>query len=507
MTDIRDWIASHAHRSPESVAQIDTASGRRFTYAQMQERVSRIAGHLRQIENVAVGEVVAVLGPNSSDVFDVDFACGRIGAIFLPLNTRLAPPEVAFQLTDAKPKVLMVGPGFESLAAAAIAEADLPIRLIAYAGGEGELDLEAIMEAGPALYSAEVRSPSDGWTLLYSSGTTGRPKGVLHSHSGVTMQAIGNCVPLGLSPRSCGLTFLPLFHVTGLNIFGHAMFYAGGTQITMDRFDPMEVLAALADSSYGVSHFAGVPTIFEMIAALPGFADADLSSVEGAFVGGAPSTKALLETYAKKGMPLIQGYGLTETGPTLTVLDPEDAVSKLGSAGKAIMHVDLRIVDESLNDVQPGEPGEILARGPSVIGTYFKRPEQQATSFADGWLRTGDVGRIDDDGFLFVMDRKKDMYISGGENVYPAEIEDCIAKVPGVAQVAVIGIADEKWGEVGAACVVKRPDAVLTEADILSRCETQIARYKIPKVVQFFDQLPLGGSGKVLKTELRKQFQ
>ncbi|MEM9529357.1 MAG: long-chain fatty acid--CoA ligase [Pseudomonadota bacterium] len=506
MTDTRDWIAAHAYRTPDAVAQIDTATGRTFSYRQMHERVSRIAGHLRQVEGLAVGDVVAVLGPNSSDVFDIDFACGRVGAIFLPMNTRLAAPEVAFQLTDAKPKVLLVGSGFESLAAEAIAEAGLPIRVISYAGGSADLDLEYLAADGPTLTSAEPRKASDGWTLLYSSGTTGRPKGVLHSHGGVTMQAIGNCVPLGLSPRACGLTFLPLFHITGLNIFGHAMFYAGGRQITMDKFDPAEVLRILSSNEFGVTHFAGVPTIFEMIASLPDFAAADLSSVEGAFVGGAPSTKTLLETYAAKGMPLIQGYGLTETGPTLTVLDPEDAVSKLGSAGKTILHVDVRVVDDQGADVAAGEAGEIIARGPSVITRYFNRPDAQETAFLDEWLKTGDVGRFDDDGFLFVMDRKKDMFISGGENVYPAEVEDCIAQLAGVLQVAVIGVADDKWGEVGAACIVKQPGSELTDSAVIAHCEQRIARYKIPKTVRFFDQLPLGGSGKVLKTELRKAF-
>jgi len=507
MVDIRDWIASHADRTPQKIAQIDYATGRTFTYAQMQDRVSHIAGHLRQIEGIGVGETIAVLGDNSSDIFDIDFACGRIGAVFLPMNTRLAAPEIAFQLSDAAPKILFVGKGYENVARAAVAQAPVSIKLIAFGDSEGEYHLEEIAANGPVLYRAEPRNESDGWTLIYSSGTTGRPKGVLHSHGGITMQAIANCIPLGLGPQSCGLTVLPLFHISGLNIFAHAMFYAGATQITMDRFIPSEMLNALANKDYGVTHFSGVPTIFEMMAQLPEFESADTSTVQGAFVGGAPSTEALLSTYAKKGMPLIQGYGLTETGPTLTVLNAEDAVSKLGSAGKPIMHVDVRVVNDDGLDVEPNEAGEIIAKGPSVISQYFKRPEAQASSFVDGWLRTGDMGRFDDDGYLFIIDRKKDMFISGGENVYPAEVENCISGLDGVLQIAVIGVPDDKWGEVGAACIVKRPNANLTDQEVISFCSEKIARYKIPKHVHFFDALPLGGTGKVLKNELRKMIE
>ena len=504
MIDIRDWIASHAYRRPESIAQVDYATGRQFSYLQMHERVSHIAGHLRNIEGLDVGQVVAVLGNNASDVFDIDFACGRIGSIFFPMNTRLAAPELAFQIDDAQPAVMFVGAGFEDLAADAIAQAKTKPTVIAFGENTSKPHLEDIATTGPKIEKAEQRSPNDGWTLIYSSGTTGRPKGVLHTHGGVTMQAQANCVPLGLGPKSCGLTFLPLFHISGLNIFGHAMFYAGATQVTMDRFDPQAVLKAISDPTLGVSHFSGVPTIFEMIAQMPGFAEADTSSVKGAFVGGAPSTESLLKTYAAKGMPLIQGYGLTETGPTLTVLDADDAVRKIGSAGKLIMHVDMRVVRSDGTMAEIGEIGEIIAKGPSVISEYFRRPEAQETSFLDGWLRTGDMGRFDEEGFLFIIDRKKDMFISGGENVYPAEVENCIAELDDVVQVAVIGIADDKWGEVGAACIVKRPGSALNEDDVIRHCEGRIARYKIPKRVEFFDALPLGGTGKVLKGELRK---
>lgn len=503
--DIRDWIAFHAARRPAKTAQIDHATGRTFTYQQMNDRVARIAGFLRHTAGLSVGDVVGVIAQNSSRVFDIDFACGRAGAIFLPVNVRLAAPEIAFQLDDAKPKLLFVGLDMMGLVTEAVKLAACDPEIIPFDGDGDTVTLEGISTTGPHFGPLDARQPDDGWTLIYSSGTTGRPKGVLHTHGGVAMQAVTNSVPLGLSPRSCGLTILPLFHISGLNVFAHAMFYAGATQITMERFDPAAMLAALANPDYGVTHFSAVPTIFEMLTQVPGFQEADLTSVEGAFVGGASSTLTLLETYAAKGMPLIQGYGLTETGPTLTVLNADEAVDRIGSAGKPLMHVDLKLVDPEGACVPAGDVGEILARGPSVITSYFNRPDAQGSSFLDGWLRTGDMGRFDAEGFLYIVDRKKDMFISGGENVYPAEVENVIASLTGVLQVAVVGVPDDKWGEVGAACLVADPAAGLTEDDIISFCDQKLARYKIPRHVRFFDALPLGGTGKVLKAELKNR--
>lgn len=504
--DIRDWIANHAARRPGSIAQLDHATGRSFTYAEMNQRVSRIAGYLESELGIKPGEVIAVLGHNSSDIFDIDFACGRMGAIFLPMNTRLTAPELGFQLKDAGAKAIFVGGGFMEIAKEAIACSTLSPPVIAFGQQSGDIQMEDMIVQAPDYSGAFTPDASTGWTLIYSSGTTGRPKGVLHTHGGVTMQAIANCVPLGLGPQSVGMTILPLFHISGLNIFAHAMFYAGAKQITLEKFDPSEMLDVLSDRFYGVTHFSAVPTIFELMAQMPGFEEADTSTVEGAFVGGAASTLSLLETYAAKGMPLIQGYGLTESGPTLTVLDAKDAIARIGSAGKPIMHVDLMVVDDDGKEVPAGMVGEIIARGPSVITEYFNRPEAQASSFYGQWLRTGDMGHFDDDGFLYIVDRKKDMFISGGENVYPAEVENCIAGLEGVVQAAVIGVADDKWGEVGVACIVKSSSSDIGAADIIDFCDGKLARYKIPKQVHFFEALPVGGTGKVLKTALRDHF-
>lgn len=505
MLDIRDWIAVHAHRTPDATAQIDHATGRRFTYREMDNRVDRLGSYLRHKLGLTQGAVVGVLSPNSSDVLDVDFACARVGSVFFPMNTRLAPPELAYQLNDAAPQVLFVGKGMEALASAALAEAETAPLLIGMAGADLTPTIESIIaDAGP-LGPVEPRHVDDPWTLIYSSGTTGRPKGIVHSHGMVTAQAVMNCVPLGLNPDCVNLTILPLFHISGLNIFAHPMFYAGGTQVTLEGFNPGEVLQIIGDQDIGISHFCGVPTIFEVLAAQPEFAATDTSSVRGVYVGGAASTLTLLETYANKGMPLIQGYGMTEAGPTITVLNSADAVRKLGSAGKTAMHVDLKILRADNTVCEAGEIGEILIRGPSIISGYFKRPDTQETDFFDGWLRTGDMGHLDEEGFLYLSDRKKDMFISGGENVYPAEIENVLAGIEGIVKAAVVGVPDTTWGEVGAACVILQGDAEISLATIQAACEGKLARYKIPKYLHCFDSLPLGASGKVLKNQLRTQ--
>lgn len=504
MIDIRDWIASHAYRSPDRIAQIDHATGRRFTYREMHERVAAIAGQLREIDGIEIGDVVAVLAPNSSDIFDIDFACGRIGAIFLPMNTRLAVPEIAFQLNDARPKVLFVGAGYEILAKEAVKYAGVAVTLYSLGAGGEFASLEEINAQAPRIHNAEKRHAKDGWNLIYSSGTTGKPKGVLHTHGGIMMQAISNCVGVGISANSSCLGILPQFHISGLNLYGHAMFYAGGKTVTLERVDPPTVLKSLGDPDYAITHFIGVPTIFEMVAQLPEFVLTEISHVECATVGGAPSTKSLLETYARKGLPLMQGYGLTETGPALTVLSSADAVRKIGSCGKPMMHVDLKVVKADGEIALANEVGEILAKGPSVITEYFRRPEAHESCFNDGWLRTGDLGRFDEEGFLYIVDRKKDMFISGGENVYPAEVENCISSLPDIVQVAVFGVPNDKWGEVGAACIVKLSGSELTADDVISHCNNKIARYKIPKHVIFLDSMPLNGTGKILKSELRK---
>ena len=311
---------------------------------------------------------------------------------------------------------------------------------------------------------------------------------------------IGHAV--GLTSASTNLNVLPTFHSGGLNLYTTPCLHLGARSINLREFDPARVLELLVSGE--ITHFFGVPAIYQFLAEHPGWADADLSKVESWACGGAPMPIALLQRYADRGVVIRQGMGLTETSPTVFLTDEAHAISKVGSVGKPALHTEIRVVDEAGADVGVDEIGELWVRGPNVTPGYWERPEANDASFTDGWLHTGDAARIDVDGYVFIVDRWKDMYISGGENVYPAEVEQVLFHHPNVMDVAVIGVPDERWGEVGMAVVVPRDAAGFDAAEILAFCDDKLARYKIPKQVATVGELPRNAAGKVLKRELRE---
>jgi fatty-acyl-CoA synthase len=319
-----------------------------------------------------------------------------------------------------------------------------------------------------------------------------------------------NCAgAAGLSSETVQLCVLPMFHTAGLNLYANPILHLGGTVAVMRRFDPGEALRHLADPALGVTHFHGAPALYRAMAEHPDFAAADLSRLRQAFVGTAPVPVALLEAWRRKGVALRQSYGLTETGPLVLNLEAADAARKAGSAGKPVLHAEVRVVAdaEGRRDAAAGEVGELWVRGPAVTPGYWNRPEATRAAFAEGgWLRSGDAVRVDEEGFFFVVDRWKDMFISGGENVYPAEVENVLYRHPAVAEAAVIGVPDERWGEVGRAVVVPRPGAAPTEAELLAHCAASLARYKVPRSVALADELPRSALGKVHKPTLRQRF-
>lgn len=494
-----DWIAHHAHFAPDSPALSDAWTGWRVTYAELDARVGRLAGHLAGALGVCRGDRVAMLALNSTEHFEVMFACRRIGAVFLPLNWRLTVSELTYIVQDAAPRCLLFGGDFADTAAALVPHvpAAQHLRFEYCAPGPYE---EAIAAAA---YAAPVElSHGDVWTILYTSGTTGRPKGAQITHGMVFFSSINSIQKLGITSESRGLTFMPLFHAGGLFLFAAYIFHFGGCNTVMRSFDARRTLRLLADRSAGITHLLGVPTQFIMISELPEFAEAELGHVHTVTVGGAAAPVALLERYLAKGIVLQQGWGMTETAAMATVLSKVRAHDKIGSCGLPVLHTTLRVVDESMRDVAPGETGELLIKGPTVTPGYWKRPREQDPAFVDGWLRTGDAVRIDDEGYLYVVDRIKDMYISGGENVYPLEVENALHALPDVVEAAVIGVADAKWGEVGRAFIVLRTPGAIAEADVLHHCETRLARYKIPKQIRFVEALPHNATGKLLKHAL-----
>jgi fatty-acyl-CoA synthase len=494
-----DWIAHFGRRTPDKIAVVDLASRRRLSYAKFDVRISRLASHLRDTLKIARGDRVAVLALNTSDTLEVQFACGRIGAVFLPLNTRLTVPELQYIVGDSLPKLMIHDGDLAEIALTVAKLCKVSATLLLGAGGSYEA---AIASAKPLDHFENV-TLDDVSTIMYTSGTTGQPKGAIITH-GMTFW---NCVNLGgpayISPSSVLLTVLPLFHTGGLNCYTNPVLHAGGTVLIMRAFDPGAALQLISDPTEGINQFFGVPAIYQFMAQHPAFASADFSRLVIGGVGGAPMPVPLLKTWEERGVALQQGYGMTETSPAVLTLDREDAVRKAGSSGKPVLHTEVRIVRPDGTDASVGE---LWVKGPNVTPGYWNRPDANASSFTDGWLHTGDATRIDEDGFYYIVDRWKDMYISGGENVYPAEVESVLHQLAAIAEAAVIGIPNEQWGEVGMAIVAVKPGHTLAAAEIHAHCQANLARFKCPSRIEFVDALPRNATGKIHKPTLRKNF-
>jgi fatty-acyl-CoA synthase len=497
-----DWIAHHGRRTPDKTAVVDLASERSYTYAQFDKRISRLAGHLRDALKVARGDRVAVLALNTTDTLEVQFACGRLGAVFLPLNTRLTVPELQFITGDAAPKVMIHDTDLADTALAVSKLCKVGETLLLGLNGSYEA---AIADAAP-LDTFEPVTLDDISTIMYTSGTTGQPKGAIITH-GMTFW---NCVNLGgpayISPSSVLLTVLPLFHTGGLNCYTNPVLHSGGTVLIMRAFDPGVALQLISDAGRGINVFFGVPAIYQFMAQHPAFEKSDFSRLIVGGVGGAPMPVPLLNVWEARGVTLQQGYGMTETSPAVLVLDREDAARKAGSAGKPVLHTEVRIVRPDGTDADVSELGELWVKGPNITPGYWNRPEANTSSFTDGWLHTGDATRVDEEGFYYIVDRWKDMYISGGENVYPAEVENVLHQIAAIAEAAVIGIPDAQWGEAGMAIVAIKPGQALSETEIHAHCANNLARFKCPRLIRFVDALPRNATGKIHKPTLRKNF-
>jgi acyl-CoA synthetase (AMP-forming)/AMP-acid ligase II len=444
---------------------------RTLSYAELDARCARLAGVLSDA-GVASGDRVALLLANRSAYLEAFFACARLGAIVVPLNNRLAPPEVARQLADCTPRALLCEPELRPDWPGFVLPSD------AYEDAVASARPRPVCEA----------SPEDPLMILYTSGTTGAPKGALLPQRKTLYNSLNAQVFFGLTHRDRVLVALPLFHSFGLNILSIPTLYAGGRVVLQPRFDSDRVWSAVAQ--HRITFFGAVPTMFQRLhSALGGY---DVSSIRFLFTAGAAIPVELIRAYEARGLILKQGYGQTETS-ILTCLDARDAIRKAGSVGRPVFHAEVRV------DAPPGAKGEILVRGPITMLGYWNQPEETAATFRDGWLHTEDLATVDAEGFVTLVGRARDLYISGGENVYPAEVEAVYAGHPAVREIAVVGVPDERWGETGCAYVVPEPGATRDAEALRTWGRARLATFKLPTSFRFVAELPRTVTGKVQK--------
>jgi fatty-acyl-CoA synthase len=442
--------------------------GRTWTYGQLDARSDELA------TGMVHGERVSTLTGNSGEHVATMFACAKSGAILHPISWRLAPAEIAYQLDDADSTVFLVEDEYRELGEAALALAHVSPRRRIEPHDRGSA-------AGPAEH--------DALFLIYTSGTTGKPKGALLTHANCFWTNLSFDLATGVRPDDVVLQVLPQFHCGGWNVQAILAWWKGARVVLERGFDAVRALELIEQER--ITTAMGVPANYLFMSQEPRFAEADLSSLRLAVVGGAPMPEALLDVWAGRGVDIVQGYGLTEAAPNVLCLPPEDARRKAGWAGKPYPYVECDLSDE----------GELLVRGPNVFPGYWRNVEATDAAFRDGWLRTGDVAERDDEGNYRIRGRVKDMVVSGGENIYPAEIESVLHELPAVADAAVVGVPDERWGEVCAAFVVV--SAPVTEEELRAHCLAQLARFKVPKSFHVVDALPRNSMGKVVKSELR----
>jgi fatty-acyl-CoA synthase len=503
-TDV-NWcgvLAHHAARTPDKA--ITVFEGRPLTFAQMETRVRALAGGLAA-RGVGPGDVVGLLSYNCPEFLQTMFAVNYLGAIVMPINWRLAAPEVQFILSHSGARALVCDEALVELADRAVDGLDgAPARVcIAQEAAPGWVTLAELEATAPAPPDHVAAAPDDVHRLMYTSGTTGRPKGVMLTHANVAWKNLAHLVEFGFTSADLGLACGPLYHVGALDLTTTSLIAAGATTIIHRSFDAAAVVDELERSRVSTVWLA--PAMVNAIMALPGLDERDLSSVRVVINGGEKMPIPLIQRIERT-FPsawFADAYGLTETVSGDTFLDRHSILTKLGSVGRPCLHLELDIWDEEGNPLPAGGRGEIVLRGPKVCKGYWHDAEATARAFAGGWFHTGDIGVRDEDGYLFVVDRLKDMIVSGGENIAGSEVERVLYEHDAVLEAAVVGRPDARWGEVPVAFVVLRPGAGATADDLLAHCSAQLARFKVPREVTFLEALPRNPSGKVLKRELR----
>lgn len=510
---IGDYLGRRAIYSPDKLAIVDYGKNPewRLTYRQMNERANKLANYFASI-GIGKGDRVAIFARDGVEHLDCFFACSKLGAIHTALNWRLHWREAVGIIENTTPKVMIYSDDFKTT----IAEIENNLRPSSFVirhylhiegdGIPGSKHFEIVLQSGAATpVTCESLEAEDIAALIFTGGTTGLPKAAQVSHRMIAWNTL-NTVIHDVTHNDTYLNVFPMFHTGGLFVYTLPQVIFGGTTILIRQFDPALVLSLIEKER--VTIFGGVPAMYQMMTQAENWERANLSSLRFCTSGGAPLPVPLVEKYTKeKGIHFKQGFGMTEFGPGIFALAPEDAIRKAGSIGRPNFFVDARVVDDNNQPLGPNEIGELVLKGPSYCSGYFNNPEASTDAVdAEGWFHTGDLAKYDEEWYFYIVDRKKDMFLSGGENVYPVEIEKALYQHPAVHMCAVIGVPDPKWGEVGKAIVVLKPGTHTTEQELLDHCRAHLASYKVPKSVVFVDALPISSAGKILKRELKEKF-
>jgi len=504
------WVKRWSELHPHKTAII--FEGSRISYLELHRRVNQTCCWLESL-GIEKGDRVAVLLSNCPEFIEIFLACSRMGAVFVPINYRLASPELEYTLADSRPRLFVFGGGFaETVAGLGLNKRQNLMQMAGIPASPAQADVldyhsgTAAFE-GRQPFLTDTMAPSDpeeAHVIMYTSGTTGQAKGAVLSHRKTFFNCLNADIFFKLHFDDIMLIVLPLFHSGGLFIQASPVIYKGATIVLHRSFDPHRTYRDIRE--YRVTKFLGVPTIYRSLVNALSEGRADLTTLKVCAIGGEKLTPELMAQFRNAGFSLRQIMGQTETSILLWAHE-EDAIRKPGSVGRPVFHAEVRIVDRNSRPCGPGQVGEIVVRGSIMMTEYWRDPVKTEETIRGGWLHTGDLARMDEDGYFYLIDRAKDMFISGGENVYPAEVERVLRMHPAVEDIAVIGMPDDTWGEAGQAFVITKPDASLKAEDLIGFCDGRLARFKWPKRIIFTAELPLTALGKVRKTELKQQYR
>ncbi|WP_453990547.1 acyl-CoA synthetase [Bacillus nitroreducens] len=491
-----DWIANRARLSPDSIAVVDGETGDRFTFEELNIRAENMASYFNHI-GIKKGDRVALLSPNDVSYFDLLFACGKIGAIFVPLNWRLASKELDYILSNSSPKLLVIASQFESL----ILNKDSRKCLIIHS----EEYCQIIETSNISIENHSTINENDPLAIIYTGGTTGKPKGVVLTHQSMMWNGLNTILSWNLTAEDVTLTYMPMFHTGGLNALSIPILMMGGKVVIANNFEPKRAIQMI--NQEGCTVVLLVPTMYHMMINTPYFKDVSFPTMHTFLSGGAPCPLEIYQAFEEKGLSFKEGYGLTEAGPNNFFIDPKISRFRRGSVGKAMYFNDVKIISPDGNPAKVGEVGELLIRGKHLFHHYWNNPDATNEVYQDGWLHTGDLARCDEEGYHYIVGRKKEMIITGGENVYPLEVEQCISQHAAINEVAVIGVPHQKWGEMVIAFVSLMPGQNVSKSELMEFCQEKIGKYKVPKEFIFVDELPKTHVGKIDKSHLQQKYK